>query len=281
MSDRQMTLRELVDAGAHARLAGIFGPGLLARMLDLERDMDALLARELPDADANRRAWWAAQLAHVVATDGTWFGAIVGERPSRQAKALARVHQAACALLQALDDLPAGAVFGTHMRLLGIDLPAPAARQALARELAWRTWGKVDAGLNSRRTAVAELELAAAETREGIRASRGGKHRADRLGRYVAKSFGDLDGPRAVTVSGTGAGPYPQTVKAVLEHAGLRDASWIDVARRAAKDWLEAYVASPICDATSLYGGENDQDRAKISTRSHRKSVHDEEPSRN
>jgi hypothetical protein len=230
-----MTPRELVKAGgqaAYERLGDIFGPELLARLLDLERDMAALLARELPGADADPRAWWAGQLAHMVATD-TWFGAIVGERPSRQAKALARVHQAARQLLQALDDLPEGAVYGTHMRLLIFDLSPPAARQVLNRELVYRTWGSVDAGLNRRRAAVAELALAAAETRQGIRPAGGGKHRAERLARHVADAFEALGAK--VTISGSGEGPYPRAVAEILAVTGIKDASPVDVARREAE----------------------------------------------
>ena len=148
MTARPMTPGELVAAGGYARLSEIFGPEMVARLVALERDMADLLARELPAADADQRAWWAGQLAHVVATDGPWFSALMQPRPGKVAKALNNVHKAAQALLKALDELPSAAVFGTHMRLLEIDLPGPAARQALSRELVYRTSVKVDAGLN-------------------------------------------------------------------------------------------------------------------------------------
>ncbi len=68
--------------------------------------MADLLARELPAADADQRAWWAGQLAHVVAIDETWFSALMQPRPGKVAKALDDVHKAARALLKALDELP-------------------------------------------------------------------------------------------------------------------------------------------------------------------------------
>jgi hypothetical protein len=251
MTARPMTPGELVAAGGYARLSEIFGPEMVARLVALEGDKAELLARELPAADAEQRAWWAGQLAHVVATDGPWFSALMQPRPGKVAKALDR---AARALLTTLDELPAAAVFGTHMRLLEVDLPAPAARRVLARELVWRTAGASDAGLNSRKAAVAELALALAETTDGIRAAGGGKHRADRLGRHVGDAFQGLGA--AVTVSGTGEGAYPRAVKAVLQAAGLRDASWIDVAKREAKRRQDAAV----------HNGENARDGAIIST---------------
>ncbi len=116
------------------------------------------------------------------------------------------------------------------MRLLEVDLPGPAARQALSRELVYRTSGTVDAGLNSRKAAVAELARAVAETRDGIRAAGGGKHRADRLVRHAADAFEDLTG-EAVPVSGTGEGRYPRLVAAVLERAG--SARCVGAGRRA------------------------------------------------
>src|SRR4051794_15616602 len=67
---RPPPLRELVAAGDYAQLAEIFGPEMLARLLDLERDTAALLAREFPDADADQRLGWTGQLAFVIATDG-------------------------------------------------------------------------------------------------------------------------------------------------------------------------------------------------------------------
>jgi hypothetical protein len=255
MPERPMTPRELVAAGAHARLAEIFGPEMLARLLDLEGDMADLLARELPETDVDRRAWWAGQLAHVVATDGHWFSALMQPRPAKVAKALDDAHKAAQALLKVLDVLPPAAVFGTHMRLLKIDLPGPAARQALSRELVYRTSVKVDAGLNSRKAAIAELASAAAETRDGMRAGGGGKHRADRLVRHAADAFEDLTS-QAVPVSGTGEGPYPRLVAAILEAAGLRDTSAPDAARREAERRRNA----------APHSGENARDRAKVST---------------
>jgi hypothetical protein len=254
MTARPMTAGELVAAGCYARLSEIFGPEMVARLVALERDMTELLARELPAADADQRAWWAGQLAHVAATDRPWFSALMQPRPGKVAKALDDAHRVARALLTTLDELPAAAVFGTHMRLLEVDLPAPAARRVLARELVWRTAGASDAGLNSRKAAVAELALALAETSDGICAAGGGKHRADRLGRHVGDAFQGLGA--AVTVSGTGEGAYPRAVKAVLEAAGLRDASWIDVAKREAKRRQDAAVHS----------GENARDGAIIST---------------
>jgi hypothetical protein len=217
--------------------------------------MAALLARELPAADANGRAWWAGQLAHVLATDAPWFEGVTRERPSKQAKALARVHDAVRELLRALDALPEGAVFGVHMRLLLLDMDPPAMRQVLGRELAYRTASKVDAGLNRRKAAVAELALAAAETREGMRASGAGKHRADRLARHVADAFEAL-GAKA-TISGSGEGPYPRAVAEILAAAGVKDASAVDVARREAERRRDA----------SAHSGENEPEPRKISTR--------------
>jgi hypothetical protein len=144
-----MTPRELVDAGGHAmydRLAEIFGPELIARLLDLERDLAALLARELPGVDAGRRAWWAAQLAHVIATDGPWFSALMQPRPGKVAKALDDVHRAAHALLKALDALPPAAVFGAHMRLLNLDLPPPAVLKSWAVSSLTRRSGRPTPG---------------------------------------------------------------------------------------------------------------------------------------
>jgi hypothetical protein len=252
-----MTPRELVDAGGHAmydRLAEIFGPELIARLLDLERDLAALLARELPGVDAGRRAWWAAQLAHVIATDGPWFSALMQPRPGKVAKALDDVHRAAHALLKALDALPPAAVFGAHMRLLNLDLPPPAVRQVLGRELAYKTVGKADPGLNRRKAAVADLAVAAEETRDGIRAAGAGKHQAERLVRYVADAFEDLS-RRKATVSGTGEGAYPRLAAAVLTIAGMRDASPGDVARREAKRRHAA-----------LHSGETERKPRKVST---------------
>jgi hypothetical protein len=255
MTARPMSPGELVAAGGHARLSEIFGPEMVARLVALERDMAELLARELPAADADQRAWWAGQLAHVVATDGPWFSALMQPRPGKVAKALDDAHKAAQALLKALDELPPAAVFGTHMLLLEIDLAGPAARQALSRELVYRTSVKVDAGLNLPKAAVDELALAMAETRDGIRAAGGGKHRADRLVRQAADAFEDLTG-EAVPVSGTGEGRYPRLVAAVLERAGLHDVSAPDAARREAE---RRRGAAP-------HSGENGRDRAKVST---------------
>jgi hypothetical protein len=255
MTKRPMTPRELVVAGGHGMLAAHFGPEMLARLLDLERDMVALLALELPDADVGRRAWWAGQLAFVVATDQPWFAGITRERPSKQTKALSRVHKAARELLQALDALPEGADFGVDMRLLMLDLPGPAMRQVLLRERLFRTAGPVNAGLRRRKAAVAELALAAGETREGIGAVGRGKHRADRLARHVGDAFEDLGA--AVTVSGTGEGPYPHVVQGVLEAAALWDASGTDVARREAERRRDA----------ASHSGEIEQNPRKVSTR--------------
>jgi hypothetical protein len=255
MSGRTMTPRELVAAGGHAALTEHFGPEIVARLLDLERDMAGLFERELPDTDPDQRAWWAGQLAHVIAMDSAWFSALMQPRPGKVARALDDAHKAARALLKAVEELPPAGVFGTHMRLLEIDLPGPAARQALTRELVYRTSGKVDAGLNSRKAAVAELALALAETGDGIRAAGGGKHRADRLVRHVADTFEILTG-EAVPVSGTGEGRYPRLVAAVLETAGLHDVSAADAARREAERRRDA----------APHSGENARDRAKVST---------------
>jgi hypothetical protein len=233
-----------------------FGRETVARLLDLEREMEALLARLFPDADVDRRSSHAALLAYAIATDSSWFAGLMQPRPAKIAKALDNIQKAALALSKAVDELPPAAVFGMHMRLLELDLPPPAMRQVLARELVHRTMENVDAGLNSRKAAVAEIAVAATETRSGIRSAGAGKHRADRLARRAADAFEDLTG-RLATVSGTGEGIYPDLVAVVLEMAGLRDVSAPDAARREAERRRDA----------ALHSGDNDRDRAKISTR--------------
>ena len=240
--------------GSYGHLAAALGPELVARLLDLERDMGEVLEHELPGADADRRRAWAGQLAFAIATDGTWFAALMQPRPGQVAQKLDKVHQAARALLTAIDDLPSAAVFGMHMRLLEIDLSAPAARQALTRELVFRTIGRVEAGLNRRKAGVAELALAASETRDGFRGGGGGKPRAERLARHVGDAFEDLNA--RVTISGTGEGAFPRVVKWVLDAARLRDVSAPDAARREAERRRDA----------ALHSGEDEPEPRKIST---------------
>jgi hypothetical protein len=211
-----------------------WGDGMVARLLDLERDMLALLERELPEADAERRAAHAWLLAQTIATNRPWFEEIVRERPAKVAKALTKVHRAARDLLKAFDELPPAGTFGMHMRLLWLDLPPSIARRALLGELVHGTIRMVGAGLNSRRAAVAEIALTAAETREGMLAVDRGKHQANRLVRQAADTYEMLKG-EAVPVSGSGEGPYYDMVCAVLKAADLRDASYRDVARREAE----------------------------------------------
>jgi hypothetical protein len=254
---RGITVTKLVARHPDARsaLEERFGREMVARLLDLERDMEALLARELPDADVDLRSSHASLLAHAIATDGSWFAGLMQPRPAKIARALDNFHKIALALLRALDDLPPAAEFGMHMRLLLLDMDPPAMRQVLLRELVYRTAGKSDTGLNRRANGVAEIMVAASETSHGIREARAGKHRAARLARNVGDAFEDAGAP--VTVSGTGEGPYPRVVAAVLEAAGVRDASPVDVARREAERRRHA----------ALHSGENDRDHAENSTR--------------
>jgi hypothetical protein len=239
-----MTVTELVtkDAGAYQRLCGHFGPELVARLLDLERDLGALLERELPDADAEQRAWHAALLAHAVVADAPWFATTTQERPTKVAKALRKVDKAARDLLKALDDLPPAGHFGMHMRLLLLDMPPAAMRRAVSLELVYRTSGKGDAGLNRRKAAVAEIALAAMQTHDGAPLHEGKsrpdplgyKPRAEMLTRCVADAYEALTG-QLPPVSGSAEGPYYRVVAAVLKVVGLRHDSAPDVALREAR----------------------------------------------
>jgi hypothetical protein len=266
---RPRTITELAtNAGTYNWLCQDFGPEMVARLLDLEREMLALLERELPEADG----YEATLLAHAIAADGAWFAAIAQERLGEVAKALAKAHQAARDLLKALDELPPAAIFGLHMRLLALDFPPALRRQALHRELVYRTVGKIAAGLNSRKAGVAEIARAAAETREGApllqdmqggatggARKKGSKHRPAWLARCVGDAFERAGAP--VTISGTGEGAYPRVVAAVLEAAGLRDASAVDAARREAERRRAALHGH-----AALRSGETARKARKIST---------------
>jgi hypothetical protein len=214
------------------RVGEIVGHEMVARLLDLERDMLALLERELPDADADRRAACAARLALVIATD-VWFSELATVTPGKVDRALAKAHRAARNLLKALDALPPAAEVGVHLRLLGLDMDPPTRRQAFLRERVWRTAGRVDAGLNRRRAGVAEIANAASAMRAGMQGDRGGDPRVDLLASAAADTYEALKGPPPR--SGTGEGPFYRLVAAVLAQAGLRHVSSRDVALREAR----------------------------------------------
>jgi hypothetical protein len=214
------------------RVGEIVGPEMVARLLDLERGMLALLQRELPDTDAGRRVACAERLALVLAA-APWFSELATVRPGKVAKALKELHRAARNLLRALDALPPAAAVGVHFRLLGLDLDPPARRQAFLREHVWRTVGRLDAGLNRRQAGVAEIADAASAMRADMQGGRGGDPWVDHLASAAADTYAVLKGP--VPRSGSGEGPYYRLVAAVLAQAGLRHVSARDVALREAR----------------------------------------------
>jgi hypothetical protein len=251
-----MTPRELAASGHDMRnLVEQFGREALARLIDVEREVDELLARELSGADPDQRAWCAAHLALAVVTTGSWWAGISRERPAKQRRAARKAAAAARALLRALDDLPAGVSYGLHLRLLMQQLPPRLAREALHREMVWRTLGKVDLGLNQRRAGIAELVGALEEVGESMGAPDAliSSRPETRIAGIARAAFEALGTP--LTISGTGEGAWPRVIGALLALAGVHHVSAVDVARREAERRRAA-----------LHSGKNACDGAKIST---------------
>jgi hypothetical protein len=225
-------------------------------MIERERELIALLTSKYPEADTDKVGKVAAMLAYELALTGR-FCDPAHASPTKVAERLDQVNKVARRLGELLDGLPMAARFGLHLKLTKLDMPAPAARAAVLREMVYRTGATAPVGLHDRRAGVAEIAEMAVQVAAEVRKRGRGRHEARRFSEAAADAHVILTNRPWPPISGTGSGRYVHLVEYLLHAAGIKGASATDVAR----------IVADRRRTAAIDGGKKTSEGAKISTR--------------